>query len=679
MRTLSFAEDLCLLLLDDSSGALASLPGRTQDFGFATVALLELAQSDRIDTDLETLILVDPTPLGDETADPALKQVTQNPEPRSPEYWVRRIGLSLGGRIAEAALDKLCARGILERGPGDDFSLVASVARSKRYPGIEGRSADEVQVRIMRILFSGDVRDPWDADLIGLLHACRIFERILTRRELEQVRDRIESMRSLNLLCRAARLAIDDDIEKRKPTKQQYKPIPNARGVPLLGNALAMAGDMNAALIKAFRRHGPIFRLRLPNRKPVVLAGRAANAFAMKKGRTHLRSKREFHGLSQAMEADNTLVSLDGPDHIKLRRTAQAGYGRAVIENRIDEAIDIVRRIVRSWSLGVPISTFAAFQKIVSYHLGVLATGRAPHEYLQDLKYYLDSLLFAARRDRPKFMYNWRIKRVRHRIRQLCADVVELHEPGLRQGSPPDVIDAFLELHRREPALLSKVDLQAALVGPYIAALDTVAGTLGFAFLKLLNEPRYMEALRAEFDDLFANGMPDAKAVRGLDMTHAFVTETLRCYPVTPAILRTAINSFDFEGHRVPAGTPIMVATGIVHVDAGYYPNPERFEPERHLPPRLEYKQKGAFAPFGIGPHTCLGGAFAQVQMAATLATMVHYAEFQRVHRTMRKSSSPKIRMTTYPSICPHKSCCFRVVRHLDRQPEADQTESDHA
>ena len=38
--TLSFAEDLSLLLLDESSGVLYPLPGRTLDFGLATAALL---------------------------------------------------------------------------------------------------------------------------------------------------------------------------------------------------------------------------------------------------------------------------------------------------------------------------------------------------------------------------------------------------------------------------------------------------------------------------------------------------------------------------------------------------------------------------------------------------------------------------------------------------------------
>ena len=95
-RALTFAEDLCLLLQDDALGDLHPLEGRTLSFGLATAALLELAQHDRIDTDLANLLLVDPTPLGDPIADPALALITGNSETHTPKYWIRRIGLQLG-------------------------------------------------------------------------------------------------------------------------------------------------------------------------------------------------------------------------------------------------------------------------------------------------------------------------------------------------------------------------------------------------------------------------------------------------------------------------------------------------------------------------------------------------------------------------------------------------------
>ena len=209
----------------------------------------------------------------------------------------------------------------------------------------------------------------------------------------------------------------------------------------------------------------------------IAMGGREANEFVQRHAHTHLRSRRSFMEFRHAMEADRAMISMDGHDHMKLRRTAQAGYSRAVIEGSMDTAIEIVRRAVASWPVGRPLSTFRSMQQIVAEHLGVLATGHSPTEYVEDPKYWFDSHLFAVRRDRPRVMREYRLRKVRPRIKELYHRVMELHAPELREGRPGDLIDAFLELHRQEPQFLPETDLMSAVIGPYIAALDTVAGT----------------------------------------------------------------------------------------------------------------------------------------------------------------------------------------------------------
>ena len=159
------------------------------------------------------------------------------------------------------------------------------------------------------------------------------------------------------------------------------------------------------------------------------------------------------------------MISMDGHDHMKLRRTAQAGYSRSVIERNMDQAIAIVRRAVAAWPVGHPLPVFRSMQQIVAEHLGVLATGHSPTEYVEDLKYWFDSLIFAVRRDRPKFLREYRLRRVRPRIKELYRRVVELHAPALREGRPRDLVDAFLELHRDEPQFLPETDLMSAVIG----------------------------------------------------------------------------------------------------------------------------------------------------------------------------------------------------------------------
>ena len=69
------------------------------------------------------------------------------------------------------------------------------------------------------------------------------------------------------------------------------------------------------------------------------------------------------------------------------------------------------------------------------------------------------------------------------------------------------------------------------------------------------------------------------------------------------------------------------MATTVPHYLPEYFPQPERFDIDRYLPERNEHRQPGAYAPFGLGPHRCLGNGFAEVQIAVTLATIMHNVE----------------------------------------------------
>jgi cytochrome P450 len=107
------------------------------------------------------------------------------------------------------------------------------------------------------------------------------------------------------------------------------------------------------------------------------------------------------------------------------------------------------------------------------------------------------------------------------------------------------------------------------------------------------------------------------------------VNEALRLHPVAFAMPRTAACDFTFEGFRVDRGASVLVFTSACHFDPGYFPEPETFDIERHRPPRDEHRRPDVFAPWGRGPHQCLGAGLAGVQMAATVATILHHCELE--------------------------------------------------
>ena len=201
---LRFAEEITLLLLDDD-GRFQRVPSWSLNYALAGGVLMDLALEYRIDTDLEKLILIDSTPLGDHMLDAALADIAASDEEQNPRYWIERMA-ARGEAILEETLSRLVNLGILES-RDDRFMWVF---RSRRYPAIDGKVEREVKLRIMEVLFSDEVPEPRDVVIISLAHACGIFSELLSSRELETAATRIDQVRKLDLIGQAMTKAIRD-------------------------------------------------------------------------------------------------------------------------------------------------------------------------------------------------------------------------------------------------------------------------------------------------------------------------------------------------------------------------------------------------------------------------------------------------------------------------------------
>jgi cytochrome P450 len=211
---------------------------------------------------------------------------------------------------------------------------------------------------------------------------------------------------------------------------------------------------------------------------------------------------------------------------------------------------------------------------------------------------------------------------------RLGSELLAAHrEPA--SGREPDLVDDLLAAQAEGRHTFTERNLIIAAVGPFIAGLDTAANTCAFMMYALLGDPPALQRVQADADALFAAGTPDPTTLKDLPALRGAVMETMRLYPIAPFLGRTATRSFDFEGHTVAAGEGILVATTLPHRLPDCFADPERFDIDRFAPPRNEHQRAGAFAPFGFGPHTCLGGGLAEIQIALVMATLLHDHTFE--------------------------------------------------
>jgi enediyne biosynthesis protein E7 len=62
-----------------------------------------------------------------------------------------------------------------------------------------------------------------------------------------------------------------------------------------------------------------------------------------------------------------------------------------------------------------------------------------------------------------------------------------------------------------------------------------------------------------------------------------------------------------------------------------FWPDPDRFDPDRFLPKFTDSRNRFAYLPFGLGPRACIGEHLALVEMHTHVATLARRFELELV------------------------------------------------
>jgi cytochrome P450 len=448
------------------------------------------------------------------------------------------------------------------------------------------------------------------------------------------------------------------EIESIAPIKA-FSTLPKADGLPFLGSIQGAMGDLRAFLTAQYLKHGSVFKVQVLHQSFTVLAGVEANKWTNREGKNLLSVRETWQAHAGCFGAENSLLTLDGVDHTRMRKVQRKGYSRAAIEARVAEIITQTRADIRNWPLNQHIDGLNAIQKIIAGQIGLVATDMYPEEYFDDLIYFVRIVVMVTLTKRlPTLAFlTPRFKKSRKRVQQLYQKVVDHHLPKNQEKEHTNLIDDLLKLSNEDPQFLPESDLMVNVLGPFVAGLDTSAASTAFALYAVLSQPDLLAEAKTEAERILSLPEVTAEDLKSFDCLNRIVLETLRMYPTAPAIQRTAKASFVFAGYRIPKGEKIVIATTVPHYLPEYYPEPEKFDIYRHTPEKRKQRPAGAFAPFGAGTHTCLGAGFAELQMMMTLAIILYDTDI---------ALSPpdyQLKIDSLPGPSPDKHFGFKIKK----------------
>jgi cytochrome P450 len=110
---------------------------------------------------------------------------------------------------------------------------------------------------------------------------------------------------------------------------------------------------------------------------------------------------------------------------------------------------------------------------------------------------------------------------------------------------------------------------------------------------------------------------------------------------------RKSVQEFEAGGYTFPAGTMVLASQYLVHRDPRWWPEPERFNPERWSELVAEASRpKFAYFPFGGGTRICVGEHFAWMEGTLVLASI---AQRWRVRYEKAEAPVPEPSVTLRP------------------------------
>ena len=348
------AEELVLLMLDERSGYLEMVPGWDFSCVMAGAVLADLALERRIETDLERLYLVDPTPTGDGLLDPTLEDIAESDEKSDAQFWIER-NTRHADEIVAATLDRLVERNILTHEMGGFWGLSRSVSRSGTYPTAAVETRKESKTRILSVILNDEIPDPRDAILVALMHTCGGFKLLLEEEDYAERLDRIELVAKLDLIGRTVAAAVKDSTAVPKTrVAVQARPIPQLGWFDLLRQRDFRAGNFSKGLYETYRRHGPVVRLPVKMRKSklVALMGPDANQWVNRHGRFYLRTKDYIGDFEGVFGATRSMPGMDGAEHYRLRKELGSAYSRTALTRRLPEVLELGRQSLGRWKEG---------------------------------------------------------------------------------------------------------------------------------------------------------------------------------------------------------------------------------------------------------------------------------------------------------------------------------------
>jgi cytochrome P450 len=178
-------------------------------------------------------------------------------------------------------------------------------------------------------------------------------------------------------------------------------------------------------------------------------------------------------------------------------------------------------------------------------------------------------------------------------------------------------------------ARMSEQQLTDEVKNLILAGHETTGIAMTWTLNLLARHPEINERVVAEVDATCDRQAIRLEHIDQLVYLRQVLLESMRLYPPVPAVTRTALADDAVEGIVIRAGESVTMPSYTLHRHPEYWPEPERFDPDRFAPERIDSIEPYSYLAFLRGRRACLGEHFAMLEAMVAIATLVSRFEFE--------------------------------------------------
>ncbi|KAF5269233.1 hypothetical protein FQR65_LT02534 [Abscondita terminalis] len=217
---------------------------------------------------------------------------------------------------------------------------------------------------------------------------------------------------------------------------------------------------------------------------------------------------------------------------------------------------------------------------------------------------------------------------------RVFTDVIKTREETQTQRD--DLVDFLIDLKNKAAEEgLNHIDHKSFLgqaISFFIAGQETTTIILSCLLHELCVNIDIQERVRKEINEVLEEyGELKYESINQMKYLDMVISEALRKYPVLGIIQRKCIEDsvIPETNFKIERGTNIIVPIHGLLFDENYFPDPNKFDPERFSEANKHKVNPYVYQPFSLGPRNCIGKRFALLNMKIAVVYLMQKYQFE--------------------------------------------------